>query len=66
VTAAPARDNRSAQALPIPLAAPVTKAVRPVISKPTVEGPGATEDSPMILPFEKPFVPTRVSVYPTW
>ncbi len=45
VTAAPARDSLSAQARPMPLAAPVTKALRPVRSTLAVAGSGATEGS---------------------
>src|SRR5215212_7329227 len=49
VTEAPARASLPAQALPIPLAAPVTSAPRPVRSRSTVEVPGTMEASPMIL-----------------
>src|SRR5215207_128430 len=49
VTAAPARENLSAQARPIPLAAPVTRALRPVRSTLTDDCPGTMKASLMSL-----------------
>src|SRR5215211_3079733 len=49
VTAAPARESLSAQARPIPLAAPVTNALRPVRSTLTDDGPDTVEASFMFL-----------------
>src|SRR5215217_1073043 len=49
VSAAPARESLSAQARPIPLAAPVTRALRPVRSTLTDDGPDTVEASFMSL-----------------
>ena len=49
MTAAPARESLSAQARPIPLAAPVTRALCPVRSTLTDEGPDVIEASFMSL-----------------
>src|SRR5215218_3809135 len=49
VSAAPARESLSAQARPIPLAAPVTRALRPVRSTLTDDGPDVMETSFMAL-----------------
>src|SRR5918995_288011 len=49
VTAAPACESLSAQARPIPLAAPVTRALRPVRSTLTDDGPDTMEVSLMSL-----------------
>src|SRR5215208_1836075 len=49
VRAAPARESLSAQARPIPLAAPVTMALRPVRSTLTDDGPDSVEASFMSL-----------------
>src|SRR5215210_5942717 len=49
VTAAPARESLSAQARPIPLAAPVTRALRPVRSTLTDDGPGVMKTSFLFL-----------------
>src|SRR5918997_6317520 len=49
VTAAPARESRRAQARPMPLAAPVTRVLRPVRSTSTDDFPGNIEASFMFL-----------------
>src|SRR5215210_4233644 len=60
VTAAPACESLSAQARPIPLAAPVTSALRPVRSTLTEDGPGVMETSFMsLLYLEKRSVPDK-------
>src|SRR5215208_2081037 len=49
VTAAPARESLTAQARPIPLAAPVTRVLHPVRSTLTDDGPDTVEASLMSL-----------------
>src|SRR5829696_3997022 len=49
VTAAPARESLRAQARPMPLAAPVTRALRPLRSTSTDDFPGTIEASFMFL-----------------